>query len=436
MEYNFSEKIRELRKKYNLTQEELAQKLHISDKSISKWEMGTAKPSLENLQIISEIFDITLDELINSKRKKDIKIIKKIVLTGGPCAGKTTAMNWIQNFFQKQGYKVLFIPEAATSLIIGGITPAEVSTNYDFQNMIFAHQLHLEELFEKSCSYFNKEKILLVCDRGLLDNKAYMTNRDFKHLLKQYNLTESKIMDRYDAVFHLVTAAKGAKEYYNLDNPARQESIDEAKRLDDAIVSSWTGHSHLRVIDNKVDFENKMKKLLTEISSVLGEPEPYEIERKYLIKKPNIELLSSLPNCEKVRIVQTYLNSPENEEVRIRQRGIEGSYTYSKTRKITIDDVKRIEIETRLSEEEYIRELQNADSTRAQIIKDRYCLLYKNQYFEVDLYPFWDEYAICEIELTDKDTLVELPDFFEVIREVTSESEYKNSNIARIILNK
>ena len=49
--------------------------------------------------------------------------IHKIVLTGGPCAGKTTGMSWIQNAFSKLGYKVLFVPETATELITGGVTP-------------------------------------------------------------------------------------------------------------------------------------------------------------------------------------------------------------------------------------------------------------------------------------------------------------------------
>ena len=47
--------------------------------------------------------------------------IRKIVLTGGPCAGKTTAMSWVQNAFTEKGYKVLFVPETATELISGGV---------------------------------------------------------------------------------------------------------------------------------------------------------------------------------------------------------------------------------------------------------------------------------------------------------------------------
>ena len=49
--------------------------------------------------------------------------ISKIVITGGPCAGKSTAMSWIRNAFSHRGYTVLIVPETATELITGGVAP-------------------------------------------------------------------------------------------------------------------------------------------------------------------------------------------------------------------------------------------------------------------------------------------------------------------------
>ena len=434
-DYRFGNKIYELRKKKNLTQEDLAILLDISDKAVSKWENGTSKPTIENLKKLSDIFDISLDDLIEDEDKKSKQKITKIVLTGGPCAGKTTAMNWIQNNFVKQGYKVIFIPETATELITSGFAPWDTRTNVDFQEILINLQLEKERIYEEAAKKLPNDKILLVCDRGIMDNKAYMSKKEFNTLLKNNNLNEIKLRDSYDAVFHLVTAAKGAKEYYNLDNEARTETIEEASRLDDALIAAWTGHPHLRIIDNSSDFEEKMKRLMREIAAVLGEPNPYEIERKFLIEMPDIEYLESLPNCEKVRIVQTYLNSSDDEEVRVRQRGNNGTYTYSKTRKINVDSMKRIEVETRLTQEEYINELLNADPTRGQIVKDRYCLCYKNQYFEIDIYPFWNDRAIVEIELISEDQKIELPDFINVIDEVTDDINFKNSEIAKQLKN-
>ena len=176
-----------------------------------------------------------------------------------------------------------------------------------------------------------------------------------------------------------------------------------------------------------------MKRLLKEISNVLGEPEPYEIERKFLIEKPDLEYLDNLPMCEKVQIVQTYLKSSDDEEIRIRQRGSDGVFTYSKTRKINVNNLKRIEVEERLTQEEYINELLNADPERGQIIKDRYCLSYNNQYFEIDIYPFFKDKAICEIELDSENQKIDLPPFIEVIEEVTDNLKYRNSEIAKQI---
>ena len=131
--------------------------------------------------------------------------------------------------------------------------------------------------------------------------------------------------------------------------------------------------------------------------------------------------------------IEKYLDELQEKTVRVRQRGINGSYTYSKTRKINVNDIKRIEIETRLSSDEYINELTNADTSCGQIRKTRYCLSYKNQYFEIDIYPFWNDKAICEIELLKEDQLVELPDFLKVREEITENKNYKNRNIASLI---
>lgn len=363
------------------------------------------------------------------------KEIKQIVLTGGPCSGKTTAMSWIQNHFEKQGYKVLFVPEEATELIMGGIAPWNAPL-VKFETMLTKLQILKEDSFRSACNFMDYDKFLIVCDRGIMDNQAYMSNQEFNEVLKMNGISKEEAKERYDAVFHLVTAANGAEEAYNLGNAARTESIEEARILDDKTLKAWIGHSHLRIIDNKTDFEGKMKRLIKEISSVLGIPFPYEIERKFKIKKPSYEFLNNLDNCSRVKIIQTYLLSNDDEEIRVRQRGSDGSYTYTLTKKKKSSNMKRIEVERRLTSEEYLCALANVDSTRAPIIKERYCLCYQNQYFEIDMYPSIDDYAICEIELSDEYQEIIFPDYLDVIEEVTELEAYKNANIAKKILEK
>ena len=150
----------------------------------------------------------------------------------------------------------------------------------------------------------------------------------------------------------------------------------------------------------------------------MGVPEPFEIERKFLIEYPDTDMLNSLPNCEKVEIIQTYLNSKEGEETRIRQRGSNGNYVYFKTTKRTVTGLKRIEVESRL--------------TKRPIRKDRYCLSEGNRYFEIDVYPFWQDKAIMEIELSKPDDEIIFPDYINVIKEVTDDISYKNASLAEI----
>ena len=54
----------DFRKKIGLSQKELADKLHVSQQSISQWEKGLREPSIEMLKKLAEIFNCTIDELV------------------------------------------------------------------------------------------------------------------------------------------------------------------------------------------------------------------------------------------------------------------------------------------------------------------------------------------------------------------------------------
>ena len=355
----------------------------------------------------------------------------KVVITGGPCAGKTTAMSWIQNHFSRMGYTVLFVPETATELISGGVAPWTCGTNLDYQKCQVKLQLVKEQLFEQAAKTMNKEKILIVCDRGFMDNKAYMNDEEFDEALASVGGTLSEMRDQYDAVFHLVTAAKGAEEFYTLENnAARYETVEEARALDDKLIAAWTGHPHFRIIDNSTDFEDKLKRLINEMISFLGEPEPVSMQRKYLIEYPDLEWLEKNPYSRKVDIKQTYIKTPLKEEYRIRQSGENGHYTYYENAKIRIDGLKRLQQERRLTQREYADLLLLADPDLKTIEKTRYYLTYDRQYFQIDLYDFWDDQAIAEIVVSTEDTPVRFPEEIKVIKEVTDDPAYKNIALA------
>ena len=201
--------------------------------------------------------------------------------------------------------------------------------------------------------------------------------------------------------------------------------------MDDKLISAWTGHPHFRIIDNSTDFEEKLERLLKEIASFLGEPEPFEIERKFLIYYPNIKELENMDNCTKVDITRTYLKSSDGVERRVRARGIDGDYLYYLTEKREISKLKRIETERKLSQVEYLQSLMESDNKLHTIHKTRYCLSENNQYFEIDIYPEWDRQAIMEIELNSEDQKIDVPDFIKIIKEVTDDDNYKNYGMAK-----
>lgn len=432
-DYRFADYLYEKRRQAGLSQRQVAALLGMSDKAVSKWETGRAKPTTNALRKLAALYGVSVEELINAREENRSVKITKIVITGGPSAGKTTGLSWIQNEFTKLGYTVLFVPETATELISGGVTPWGCGSNLDYQKCQMRLQLEKERLFEQAAKTMKAEKVLIVCDRGTMDNRAYMNELEFSQVLNEVGSDEIQLRDSYDAVFHMVTAAKGAEKFYTTENnSARTETVEQAAALDDKLIAAWTGHPHLRVIENSTNFEDKLKRLIAEIRSFLGEPEPMEIERKFLIEYPNIKWLESLPNCRKVDIIQTYLVSGNGDELRVRQRGENGSYICFKTRKRLIDGMKRIELEERLSQEEYMRLLMEADPTKRPIRKTRYCLTWDNQYFEIDVYPFWKDRAVAEIELSDENTPIRFPKELKVIREVTDDPTYKNAALAEI----
>lgn len=363
----------------------------------------------------------------------------KIALTGGPCAGKTSIRDHLTKLLEERGYKIIFVDESASTLILSGIVPGKNISLMEFQKFVRDEQLNKEALYAKVADYYDKDKLIYFFDRGLCDQMAYISREDFEVLLKERKMTLSDAMSRYDAVLHLVTTADGAEEYYQWNDPskigtgnnaARSESPEEAREKDKKTLNAWIGHPHLRVFDNSTDFSGKINKVVQEVFNLLGEPLPKEIERKYLVKMPTIAELESLGCFSKTNIIQTYLKSDDDIERRVRQMGTkEDGYSFYYTAKTPVAPGERFEKEKKISQKEYINYLTYADTSLHQIFKTRYCFVHNKRYFELDVYPFSDEYAILEIELSDINEEFDLPNL-KIVKDVTTDERYKNYFLA------
>ena len=366
-----------------------------------------------------------------------------ICLTGGPGSGKSTSMAKIESALTARGYFVFIVPETATEFIINGVHPSEFISMDDFQAFVLDKQLNKESLYHRIGECYPQDRVVILYDRGLGDQLAYTSKENFVKMLADRGLTLNDAVNRYDLVLNLTTAADGAVEHYEwvgsetCQNMARSESPEEAIEKDRLTLNGWVsaGCTHLKVIDNSTDFENKIRRILEEVFFLLDEEAPSEIERKYLIKKPTTEQLANASVRSKSNIIQTYLNSENpNIERRIRMRGTKKSgYSFYYTEKQDKFKGVRIERERKISQKEYLNYAVEADSSLHQISKERICFVYDKQFFELDLYPssMSEEYAVLEIELKDINEPVNLPPFLDVVRDVTGENAYKNSSLAK-----
>ena len=359
--------------------------------------------------------------------------IKKIVLTGGPCAGKTTAMVRIIEHFTSLGFKVFTIPEIPTIFSQAGMNYLTDNKGlfYEGEKATLELQLGFEDRFMRMAAECH-EPTIVVCDRGAMDISAYMQPEMWEEITAAVGTSTQELRQRYDAVLHLVSAADGAEQFYTTaTNAVRYEQMNEeglrmARELDKKVIKAWTGHPHLRVINNHEDFNKKLNRVILEISHVLGLPQPIIEERKYIV-----ELIGEIPDCTESDIVQTYLVAEPGCEIRLRRRGWQGSFVNVHTTKKRTENNKVLETERQVSNSLYESLLQQADPYRQSIRKHRKSFIWKGQYFELDTYyePV-DHLMILETKGVADQESVKFPPFIRVIEDITGNKRYYNYKLA------
>lgn len=358
--------------------------------------------------------------------------IVKIVLTGGPCGGKTTASSVITDRLQDLGWRVFRVPEAATILLSGGMSFYDMSENqaYNFQVSLLKLMLSLEDAFEsiaRNCG----QKAVILCDRGAMDCSAYMDKPSWDRMMNELNLSTVNLRDqRYNCVLHLVTAADGAEQFYNNEtNITRTETAKHAREIDERIRQSWVGHPYFHVVDNREgrDFSGKINALLKMIMKHIGETSPGLIKRKFLVSC----FPSSFPvKHEDYDVDHDYLLSSDGTQHRLRKRGQYGVYSYTHT--IRYPDIlgQRIELRHMLSSREYLSIKRQRDPSRLTVKKKRRSFLWQKQYFELDyfLQPC-EGLILLEAYMKTGDDIT-LPDFIDVQKEVTGDPSYSMYTLA------
>ena len=151
-----------------------------------------------------------------------------------------------------------------------------------------------------------------------------------------------------------------------------------------------------------------------------------EIERKYIIRMPDMDVVRSQSEHTESSILQIYLHHERGESHRIRRREYIDKVVCTETRKVRLDNMSANETESSISETAFNILAKSPLEGHRPIEKVRHTFRMGDYVYEIDVYPKWKNTAILEVELPTRDASPEIPEFLEVIKDVTGERKYKN----------
>nr|XP_032513456.1 TRPL translocation defect protein 14 [Danaus plexippus plexippus] len=356
-----------------------------------------------------------LTKMANSSQK----IVYKLVLTGGPCGGKTTGQSRLSTFFENLGWKVFRVPETATVLLSGGIKFVDLSPDeaMKFQENLLKTMIQIENTFfelGRTC----QRNCLIICDRGAMDASA----------------CKPLVLRTFAMIF-----------FINFQEHAcRSEGVELARELDYNAAAAWIGHPYFDVIDNSTDFDKKMNRLLACVCQRVGLDTGDRLnvnskKRKFLVKPPLLPD-AEFPPFQDFDVVHNYLQSDVRKaQVRLRKRGQKGHWSYIHTvRKFHPTNGQSVEVRTQLTHRDYLNMLPQRDDAHFTIFKKRRCFIYNNQYYQLDIYrqpthPRCRGLVLLETYsgMYDQDALLaSLPMFLTIEKEVTGDPAYSMYNLS------
>jgi len=371
--------------------------------------------------------------------------IHKLVLTGGPCGGKTTGQAHLATFFESLGWKVFRVPETATVLMSGGISFGELNEEQvlDFQEHLVSTMMALEDTYfsmAEKCS----QNVLIIADRGVMDASAFMPKDAWDKMLNKLNLEEIEISDnRYHHVVHMQSAANGAEKFYSVeDHAARFEGLELARDRDRRAMESWRDHPYVDIIDNRSDFDSKINRLIDLVVKRIGIDvgdrfRPNSRKVKFVVSGmcPDSDFLVKFTDFQ---VVHHYLHSAtKGYQTRLRKRVRNGRATFTFTVRKPEMQGQVVEVKQPISQRDYNNLLSHRDDTHLPVFKTRRSFLYENQHYQLDIYNA-PCHSRCQglilletcTTLKDEEIAKTLPPFLQVKKNVTGDPAFSMYNLS------
>lgn len=270
-----------------------------------------------------------------------------IVFTGGPCAGKTTAITQVAEILRERGYPVICVPEAASLVVSNGISMniKKLKINkkiIEFQKNIFLLRTRLEDIFATILSIGNiknEKKCIVLIERGIIDGKAFMDEDLWHIMLTELNLHEKDLYDsRYDMVIHMTTAADGAIKYFQYEtNQPEGEQIKAAKAIDHKLQDAWKSHQGYFKIANDVESLNDKVNIATRyILDQLGAPSDFNFSEKFLMKDPTGEFFEEIVKKNSLNVTKISDYFMESGQTKTQSGEVWDYVEYSRSREDTL----------------------------------------------------------------------------------------------------
>lgn len=194
--------------------------------------------------------------------------MRKILITGGACAGKTSVLNTICNYLKDNNYEFQIFEEVPTKLISQGITSEKIG-KIEFVELIIKNQI----ANERNC----QGKEIIIFDGSPIDSMKFITREEFEEFARKYNTSFNKIINGYDGIIFLETVAKKFPELYsNENNKARLTDVEAAVARNDKLFNIYSNNSKVYLIKPDKDIEVKKKKIIEVVESIIKGVNPNE----------------------------------------------------------------------------------------------------------------------------------------------------------------
>lgn len=292
--------------------------------------------------------------------------VYKIVLTGGPCAGKTQIFKFLEEKLKENGYYVITINETARGNMKNSIIPDQDREHTLMFQWIVLNEQKTKE--ENAKIYANRIKnedneiikdkkgIIILHDRAIMDNRAYLSLNDYEDLLKKFNYQEINLIDSYDFVINLVSLATTNKELY-VNDTERKESVKEAEHEDLLTSNAWMLHHNLVSIKATPNLLEKANIVLKYIDDfLLGKQKKDTIILPIDREKSNFSIYND-QNSKKIKITNIYLNSIKNINYVISKREYKGNVSYVSRKEVQSDNITFYKENKQITKEECLEKI-------------------------------------------------------------------------------